>query len=120
MAENVMQISETELASGLASLTEGVLGRCGSSVRAALERHLRDVVVVPYDLELSRQYGKAKASFVPGTVVGAGTPFHCIIANTSIGFREEGRQCRGQFLWNGEPSRSGLLTFLRGAIPASG
>jgi len=115
-----MQIPETESASGLASLTADVRGRCGSRLRAALERHLRGVVVVPYDLELSRRFGKAKASLVPGTVVGAGTPFHCIIADTSLGFREEGRQRRGQFLWNGEPSRFGFLTFLRGAIPASG
>jgi hypothetical protein len=51
---------------------------------------LRDVVVVPYDLELSRGYGKLKASLAPGTVVAAGIPFRGshITANTSIGFRD--------------------------------
>lgn len=38
---------------------------------AALERHLQDLVVVPYDLELCREYGKVKASLPPGRVVSA-------------------------------------------------
>jgi tRNA(fMet)-specific endonuclease VapC len=38
---------------------------------AALERHLQDLVVVPYDLELCREYGKVKASLLPGRVVSA-------------------------------------------------
>jgi predicted nucleic acid-binding protein len=39
---------------------------------AALERHLQDiVVVVPYDLELCREYGRVKASLPPGRVVAA-------------------------------------------------
>ncbi len=36
---------------------------------AALERHLQDVVVVPYDLELCREYGRVKVSLPPGRVV---------------------------------------------------
>ncbi|MGB7284480.1 MAG: PIN domain-containing protein [Candidatus Acidiferrum sp.] len=38
---------------------------------AVLERHLRDLVVVPYDLELCREYGKVEASLLPGRVVSA-------------------------------------------------
>jgi tRNA(fMet)-specific endonuclease VapC len=38
---------------------------------AALERHLQAVVVVPYDLELCREYGRVKASLPPGRVVAA-------------------------------------------------
>ncbi len=38
---------------------------------AALERHLQHLVVVPYDLELCREYGKLKASLPPGRVVSA-------------------------------------------------
>jgi predicted nucleic acid-binding protein len=38
---------------------------------AALERHLQDLVIVPYDLELCREYGKVKASLPPGRVVSA-------------------------------------------------
>ncbi|MHB8503523.1 MAG: PIN domain-containing protein [Candidatus Acidiferrales bacterium] len=38
---------------------------------AALERHLQNVVVVPYDLELCREYGRVKASLPSGRVVAA-------------------------------------------------
>jgi tRNA(fMet)-specific endonuclease VapC len=38
---------------------------------AALERHLQDVVVIPYDLELCREYGKVKASLPLGRVLAA-------------------------------------------------
>jgi hypothetical protein len=78
MSENVIHISEAQGASEFASLTARLRGRCGSRVRAglplssriaALEPNLQDVVVVPYDLELRREYGKVKASLVPGRVV---------------------------------------------------
>jgi len=38
---------------------------------AAFERHLQDIVVVPYDLELCREYGRVKASMPLGRVVAA-------------------------------------------------
>jgi hypothetical protein len=36
---------------------------------AVLEGHFQDVVVVPYDLDPSREYGQVKASLAPGRVV---------------------------------------------------
>jgi predicted nucleic acid-binding protein len=69
MAENVIRISEAEGASDFASLVARLRGRCGGRVQAALERHLQDVVDVPYNRELSREYGKAKASLPPGRIV---------------------------------------------------
>lgn len=36
---------------------------------AALEQRLKALVIVPYDLELCRQYGRVKASLPPGRVV---------------------------------------------------
>jgi tRNA(fMet)-specific endonuclease VapC len=38
---------------------------------AALEHHLQGLIVVPYDLELCREYGKVKASLSAGRVVAA-------------------------------------------------
>ena len=38
---------------------------------AALERHLQSLLVVPYDLELCREYGRVKASLPSGRVVAA-------------------------------------------------
>jgi predicted nucleic acid-binding protein len=38
---------------------------------AALERHLQNLLVVPYDLELCREYGRVKASLPSGRVVAA-------------------------------------------------
>jgi hypothetical protein len=99
MAENVIQISEAEGASDFASLPARVRRRCGARVRSALEQHLQDVVVVPYDLELSREYGKVKASLAPGTIVAAGIPFHCSHIPQTLRWDSamEGRQRRDQF-----------------------
>jgi tRNA(fMet)-specific endonuclease VapC len=38
---------------------------------AALERHSQTLLVVPYDLELCREYGRVKASLPAGRVVAA-------------------------------------------------
>ena len=46
MGENVIQVSEAEGASDFAPLTARVRRRCGSRARAALERHLPDVVLL--------------------------------------------------------------------------
>jgi tRNA(fMet)-specific endonuclease VapC len=38
---------------------------------AALEQHLKAAVIVPYDLELCREYGRVKATLPPGKTVAA-------------------------------------------------
>jgi hypothetical protein len=59
-----MHISEAEGASDFAFFMTRVRGRYGSRIRAAPERHLQDVVVVPCDLELSREYGEVEQAWL--------------------------------------------------------
>jgi predicted nucleic acid-binding protein len=48
-----------------------ILRKWSASRIAALERHLQYLVVVPYDLEPCREYGRVKASLPPGRAVSA-------------------------------------------------